>query len=766
MRRTLVALALVASVVTPAWLRLEAGDFPLGEVLAVLLCALFPTLALVLARGWRVFVGVTGLSTLLAASVAFGIPVSEARLGGEHDFFGPVLSGFQQGFLEFSDVRVPYSPVDYPFMHSVVLMAVFGFVAAAGIALALRRSLPALAILVVGAGWPSTMLSTWVDSDRPLLFGAVILAAALALLVILRPGSRGLAQAAAAALAIVAVSVAGSTTDAVAKQGFINWDTWDFYDPPEKPVDVRYGWDANYDGIDFPDEETTVLKIKVTGPRRALYWRATTLDDYTGQVWRENLEAAEGPEEFEEIDVRDADPLLPRELRERRLESFVRQDVTVEALEDSHLIGSGQVVQWEPGTSAPATVGVNGVVRLGEPLRRGQRYTVWSYVPAAKPAELEESGTSYPDEARRYLRGLPDPNLEPLPEFGAIGRDAAVRRFFQEELLDASHADVYDTALEVTQNADTPYKAVVLLEAWFRGSEGGFTYTEQPPVTPPNVPPLSHFLLETKRGYCQHYAGAMALMLRYLGIPARVAAGFTSGSYNEGDREWTVTDHDAHTWVEAYFPGRGWIPFDPTPNRGQLFAAYTPFSPAFDAREAGQIGGGLLDVPEIREQVGQASGLEQREPDAGGGGGGVPSAVAETGRSILGLIFLLGGVGVAAILLVKETRRRIRFRARGPRAVAGACRQDLAGFMADQGFETPPSLTLRELCELVADRFSVNATPFLEVATVARYAKPAEGRHGNRRLRSELRRLRRRMSRQLGLGQRLRGALSLRSLSA
>ena len=59
-------------------------------------------------------------------------------------------------------------------------------------------------------------------------------------------------------------------------------------------------------------------------------------------------------------------------------------------------------------------------------------------------------------------------------------------------------------------------------------------------------------------------------MLRYLGIPSRVAAGFTSGRYDGKSREWTVTDRDAHTWVEVWFRGWGWLPFDPTPSRSGL----------------------------------------------------------------------------------------------------------------------------------------------------------------------------------------------------
>src|SRR5213078_5192102 len=128
----------------------------------------------------------------------------------------------------------------------------------------------------------------------------------------------------------------------------------------------------------------------------------------------------------------------------------------------------------------------------------------------------------------------------------------------------------------------SPYAAMIALERWFR-TTGGFTYSLQPPPTP-GLPPLVGFVLQTQTGYCQHFAGAMALMARMLGIPARVAAGFVSGRYVNG--EWQVTDRDAHTWVEAWFRGYGWLPFDPTPGRGRLAAPYSAASKTFDASGA------------------------------------------------------------------------------------------------------------------------------------------------------------------------------------
>src|SRR5205085_5926735 len=130
-------------------------------------------------------------------------------------------------------------------------------------------------------------------------------------------------------------------------------------------------------------------------------------------------------------------------------------------------------------------------------------------------------------------------------------------------------------------DAPSPYAAAVALEGWFRRT-GGFRYDEHPP-TLVGEPPLVAFALETKRGYCQHFAGAMALMLRMLGVPARVAVGFTPGRLDRG--VWTVTDRDAHAWVEAWFAGYGWLPFDPTPGRAKLDAPYSASSAAFDPGE-------------------------------------------------------------------------------------------------------------------------------------------------------------------------------------
>ena len=95
--------------------------------------------------------------------------------------------------------------------------------------------------------------------------------------------------------------------------------------------------------------------------------------------------------------------------------------------------------------------------------------------------------------------------------------------------------------------------------------------------------PLESFLFDTKAGYCQHYSAAMALLLRMGGVPARVATGFSPGGYSKRKQAWIVRDTDAHSWVEAWFDGYGWITLDPTPAdtpaRSQIASIAAPATP-------------------------------------------------------------------------------------------------------------------------------------------------------------------------------------------
>lgn len=770
MARSIVLFVLVAALVSAAWVALEQQAAGWGELLTMIGLAAVPAVAYGLRRRWWVAAGALVVTTVFAASSALDISVTEAQpRDPQHDFFGPVLDRIRQGFLDFYDTQLPFNRLDFQLMHSVLLLAIFGFVALAGVFIVARRPVLAALTVVAGVGWPATIM----PGEFPLRTGAFALAGVFAILFLLREGARparGLAQAAGVGAALLAVAVVASTTDAIAKPAFLSWQSWDPYDRPDDPVSVDYIWNSNYNGISFPKKQTPVLRIKVEGPKRSLYWRATTLDDYTGQEWDESQSLAEATE-TEQIDVVGKDKLLPAAARNE--DNWIRQDVTVEALRDRHLIGSAQPVRWRPGTDAPVQTDDGDVVILPRSLQRDQRYTVWSYIPRAKPSQLNRFKGDYPDSLGRYLEIV----YQPVPEWAAPDRSAQMAVFFaqnDDNFEVSSNRPLYEIASGVTAKARSPYQAVVALESWFREG-GGFTYDEKPEQPIGGEPALVYFAQTSKEGYCQHYAGAMAAMLRFLGIPARVAAGFTSGTYDKGKKEWLVTDHNAHTWVEVWFPRFGWLPFDPTPERGQLTATYSPYAQGFLSGDAAEAAGDFLAGvsgfnPQLAERIRSAAqqgrpGLESQAGLSNTGPGGAVGVVRDKGPSLLLLVVLVLAGAFAAVVLLKAVLRSFRFATRSPRGLAAAYRRDVVGYLADQGLEVPPSATLGEIGSTLDRYYAVDADRFVDDLGVARFGPPDKARDALRRARHELREVRRQLRRNIGALARLRGAASLRSLT-
>jgi transglutaminase-like putative cysteine protease len=116
-------------------------------------------------------------------------------------------------------------------------------------------------------------------------------------------------------------------------------------------------------------------------------------------------------------------------------------------------------------------------------------------------------------------------------------------------------------AQQITAQKNNNYDRAVAIENYLRTH---FGYTLQLSRTRPRDP-LAEFLFVRKQGHCEYFASSMAIMLRTLGIPSRVVNGFRTGEFNDLTSQYLVRESDAHSWVEAYFPGYGWITFDPTP---------------------------------------------------------------------------------------------------------------------------------------------------------------------------------------------------------
>jgi transglutaminase-like putative cysteine protease len=738
MRRTSAAYLPAALVTALMWLRLEEPMAGGGLALWVVLLAFLPSLA---RRRWTRALGYAGAVALAVGSLLEVSPLDPAK----------ALERFGDGVVLFYDERVPIDPAEQPDMAAVALLAIFAFCSLLALAVAARRPVGAAAVLLVGAGWPATL----VPGGGDLVRGALILAAALVLLAGLRrtPSRHALV----AGAVVLAAAVGASTSAAVDRGAFLAWEKWDVYDGAPKPVGVQYVWDGRYAGVTFPERETTLLKIEA-GPQRT-YWRATTLEEFDGFRWREDRGHVIQPAAVTLDDRHELtfDPLVTRAAQSSV--DWRRQVVTVEALRDNHLVGGSIPIAFD---SVPAGIDYRwgGVAAFhdGRTVERGTTYVVWSYAPQPRARALARLGPDYPRAEIRRGRYLRTSSAQSVPQFGDPGRHEAILDDMRTGFLPAEYRQLYLTARRIVGDPPTPYGAVVALESWFR-TNGGFAYDEQPGVRP-GAPPLVDFL-ERKRGYCQHFAGAMALMLRYLGIPARVVVGFTSGDYDERTQTWKVTDHDAHAWVEAWFPRFGWLPFDPTPARGELAGGYTAasggFRPSPDVLDA--LGGGVAAELLRRERL---QGLRGEFP-VSGGGGGAGSSFADNGRAALPAIVLGALLALVLLAVVKELRRRARYLRRDPRSLARGARDDVAAFLADQGFEVPPSATPAELARLVEQRYEIRADAFARTVADARYAP--DGSRAARRARHEARDLVRRLRRRISWRARLRGLLSLRSLT-
>jgi Transglutaminase-like superfamily len=250
----------------------------------------------------------------------------------------------------------------------------------------------------------------------------------------------------------------------------------------------------------------------------------------------------------------------------------------------------------------------------------------------------------------------------------------------------------------------------------------------------------------------QMFAASLAALARLAGVPARVVEGFAPGDLRRG--VYHVTDRDAHAWVEAWFPGYGWLPFDATPGR-DLPARASSSSAAFDGTAAqappaaGAGTAGRLRLPLARLRDVLASGAVARS------GGGHLAWATRPAIAAAVLVALL-----AAMLALKRVLVRLAL----PRDPARRARGRVRAFAADQDVELEPSLTPRELAAVVERRFGVAAGPF--ALALERFAYGRPGSEDDAALAAETGRLLRALRSALGRTHRLRGAVSPRSISA
>lgn len=180
------------------------------------------------------------------------------------------------------------------------------------------------------------------------------------------------------------------------------------------------------------------------------------------------------------------------------------------------------------------------------PLTAGEHYQATSFVPSVSSQDLST---------------VPLPQSD-LDVWSSDPNYAQLNQYYIETPTDLS-PNVQRTAMQWTQGATNEYAVAEMLATHLNDSTQ-FSYSVSNPPVPSNVDAVD-WLLQTRRGYCTYYATAMTIMARLLGVPARVVNGFSLGHYDAQRKVWVVDGNDAHSWVQVYFPGFGWINFDPTP---------------------------------------------------------------------------------------------------------------------------------------------------------------------------------------------------------
>ena len=228
-------------------------------------------------------------------------------------------------------------------------------------------------------------------------------------------------------------------------------------------------------------------------------------------------------------------------------------------------------------------------------------------------------------------------------------------------------AEIGQKSSQITAGLTTEYDKAAAIQAYFRSSD--YTYDLNGAPTGSNA--LLKFLTTDKRGYCEQFAGAMVVLAREAGIPARVAVGFTPG-IQQADGSWLITNHDAHSWPEIWFPQAGWVRFEPTPrDESTTPPAYTnaPATPTASPTASASATPSVSAAPSAaatRAQASASSGAAAITTTTGGHGGSGLAAV---------LAWVFGSLAVAGLLLIPAMVRRVRRRRRLSAAADGAIQQ-------------------------------------------------------------------------------------------
>jgi len=480
------------------------------------------------------------------------------------DRWGDLAAGIGRGISSLPGARVPYRGLDE---WTRVVISTGGTALAVVAALAAFWPRPhtlgvryvALVLLMTVYAVPAVALNL----SAEFLSGALLSVLVVAYLRLerLRVGDAGAAAMLAIAVAVLGLAAAPALdTD----EPWFDYETWALSNAASKST--TFSWEHGYGPLDWPRDGRELLRVKARLPA---YWKAMNLDDFDGQRWLR----AEGSSTLDGCEFGGV------EVDERRRRWQQRIQVSVRNLRSSTFVTAGIACDVFALRLAKLPLGDGTYATATRALRRGDTYGALVYTPAPSERERRQAGSFHPLYFERFTRvtlpGKPDTVTSEEP-----GGDVVQFKLFADRggpvaqpvgapgpeqvpagrlVRESGYARTYALArrLKAASDSQEDYVQRVL-----RHLDRGYSYTEAPPRAAQN---LDGFLFDARSGYCQQFSGAMALLLRMGGVPARVSTGFTTGSFDRKAGEYVVRDLDAHSWVEVRYDGIGWVTFDPTP---------------------------------------------------------------------------------------------------------------------------------------------------------------------------------------------------------
>ncbi len=399
--------------------------------------------------------------------------------------------------------------------------------------------------------------------------------------------------------------------------------------------------------------------VMTVDAQQGRFWRAITYDFYTGNGWRTT--------ETDKVDK-----ITPTVLGREKFEATF----DMEQPQQNLLFAANEPVkvsvpyQFQTGADRSYSIALRAV-RGGQ---SSDKYTVTSYISVADKAALRRASSTYPDYIRQKYLQLPST----LPQ------------------------RVRGLAHQVAGEQTSAYDKAEAIESYLRTT---YRYAPTVRAPPPGRDPVDYFLYDLKEDFCEYFASSMVVMLRELGVPARVVEGYTSGTLDPATGKFVVKELDAHAWVEVYFPLYGWIEFEPTPSQAPIFRV-----------DSEAIGGGSPGGDSDPLNGDNLLGREDRdipadiEPTEGQGFGDTVVSVVQNfdPRPIAALIGAL-----LLLLLLAFARFQLRFRGQPSVDSAWGKARLLASYA---GYAADPSQTTYEYATMLGEAVPDAKSPIQDIA--------------------------------------------------